>query len=158
MAEHGSTLGSGGVATEGGALSMFEEDESPLNSTINTTPLVDIMLVMLIIFLITVPVAVSLLEVELPTEENQVVQTRPENVNISVDATGNVYWNTVRMGDDEELLNRLRQSAVLVPQPEVHIRGDLNTDYSNVGKVVEAAQRAGIMKIGFITKAPVRGY
>jgi biopolymer transport protein ExbD len=160
MADSGlsSSLGGGGVAGAGGALSMVEDDESPLNSSINTTPLVDIMLVMLIIFLITVPVAVSLLEVELPMEENQVVQTRPENVNISVDAAGNVYWNTVRMGDDEELLNRLRQSAVLVPQPEVHIRGDLSTDYSNVGKVVESAQRAGIMKIGFITKAPVRGY
>jgi biopolymer transport protein ExbD len=153
-----STLGSGGTGGGSGALSMVEDEENALNSSINTTPLVDIMLVMLIIFLITVPVAVSLLEVELPVEENQVVQTKPENINISVDPTGNVYWGTIRMQNDEELLNRLRQSAVLVPQPEVHIRGDLNTDYSNVGKVVQSAQRAGIMKIGFITKAPVKGY
>lgn len=146
------------TAPEGSGLSMVEEEESPLNSTINTTPLVDIMLVMLIIFLITVPVAVSLVEVELPTEENQVVQTRPENLNISVDLTGEVYVNTVRMTSEEELMNRLRVAAVQVPQPEVHIRGDLNTEYLNVGKVVESAQRAGIMKIGFITKAPVRGF
>jgi biopolymer transport protein ExbD len=145
-------------ASSSSALSMVEDDESPLNSTINTTPLVDIMLVLLIIFLITVPVAVSLVEVQLPTEENQAVVTRPENVNISVDKTGTVFWNTIRIKSDEELLGRLREKAILVPQPEVHIRGDLNTEYLNVGKVVEAAQRAGIMKIGFITKAPPRGF
>lgn len=149
---------SGGPAGDGGALSMVEEDDSPLNSSINTTPLVDIMLVLLIIFLITVPVAVSVVPVDLPTEENQAVQARRENVNISVDTQGNVFWDTMRMRDEEELLNRFRQVAVLVPQPEVHIRGDLNTEYLNVGKVVQAAQRAGIMKVGFITKAPIREF
>lgn len=150
---------SGGPGGDGGsALSMVAEDESPLNSSINTTPLVDIMLVLLIIFLITVPVAVSVVPVELPTEENQAVQARRENVNIAVDTQGNIYWDMMRMRDEEELLNRFRQAAVLVPQPEVHIRGDLNTEYMNVGKVVQAAQRAGIMKIGFITKAPIREF
>lgn len=152
------SLGGGGVGGGGGALSMIEEEENALNSTINTTPLVDIMLVLLIIFLITVPVAVSIVKVQLPTERNQVVQTRPENVNISVDKLGNVYWNTRRIGSDEDLLNRLREKAVMVPQPEVHIRGDLNTEYNNVGKVVQLAERAGIMKIGFITKAPVQSF
>jgi biopolymer transport protein ExbD len=160
MAEaiQGSSTGSGGPGGEGGALSMMVEEESPLNSTINTTPLVDIMLVMLIIFLITVPVAVSLVPVEIPEEENRAVVTRPENINISVDTRGDVYWGLVRITDEEDLLRRFREAAVLVPQPEVHIRGDLNTEYLNVGKVVEAAQRAGIMKIGFITKAPPRAF
>jgi biopolymer transport protein ExbD len=140
-----------------GGIQLIEEEESPLNSTINTTPLVDIMLVMLIIFLITVPVVVGTVEVELPEERNQVVMTRPENVNLSVDTQGNVYWNQYRLPDDEELMSRLRQAAVIVPQPEVHIRGDQETEYHNVGRVVEAAQKAGIAKIGFITKKPGGG-
>jgi biopolymer transport protein ExbD len=139
-------------------IALVDEEETPLNSTINTTPLVDIMLVMLIIFLITVPVSISFVDVELPQERNQVVQTKPENVNISVDRDGNIYWNTIRIQDDSELANRLRDAAFKVPQPEVHVRGDLKTEYLNVGKVVEAAQRAGIMKIGFITKAPPTGF
>lgn len=139
-------------------IALVDEEDTPLNSTINTTPLVDIMLVMLIIFLITVPVAVSIVEVELPQEKIQAVQSKPENVNISVDVDGNIYWNTIRMTDDADLASRLRDAAFKVPQPEVHIRGDLATEYLNVGKVVEAAQRAGIMKIGFITKAPPTGF
>jgi len=138
-------------------ISLVEDDESPLNATINTTPLVDIMLVMLIIFLITVPVAVSLVEVELPEEHNVAVQTRKENVNISVDIDGNVYINTVRV-NEQELAARLAERAREDPQPEVHIRGDLTTEYFQVGKVVEAAQKAGIARIGFITKAPPLGY
>jgi biopolymer transport protein ExbD len=158
MSDLASSTGSGGPGGQGGALSMMVEEESPLNSTINTTPLVDIMLVMLIIFLITVPVAVSLVPVEIPEEENQAVVTRPENINVSVDTNGEVFIGLVRIPDEEELLQRFREAAVLVPQPEVHIRGDLNTEYLNVGKVVQAAQRAGIMKIGFITKAPPRDF
>ena len=138
-------------------ISLVEDDESPLNATINTTPLVDVMLVMLIIFLITVPVAVSLVKVELPKETNIAVQTRKENINLSVDVDGNVYLNTVRVSE-EQLATRLASRAREVPQPEVHIRGDLVTEYFNVGKVVQAAQKAGIMKIGFITKAKPEGY
>ena len=138
-------------------ISLVEEDENPLNSTINTTPLVDIMLVMLIIFLITVPVAVSLVKVELPKEKNVVVQTKKENINLSVNLDGNVYWNLVRV-TDEQLATRLATRAREIPQPEVHIRGDLLTEYYHVGKVVQMAQKAGIMKIGFITKAPPTGY
>jgi biopolymer transport protein ExbD len=147
------------MATESNAgIQLVEEEESPLNATINTTPLVDIMLVMLIIFLITVPVAVSIVKVELPKEKNQVVQTRPENLNISVDTDGNVFINRVRVSE-EELARRLAIAAPIQPQPEVHIRGDLLTEYYHVGRVVEAAQRAGILKIGFITKAPTpQGY
>jgi biopolymer transport protein ExbD len=155
------------MATDSNAgISLIEEEESALNASINTTPLVDIMLVMLIIFLITVPVAVSIVEVELPEERNLVVQTRPENVNISVVADGTVYVNTVRVSE-EELATRLARAArppgggappAGWVQPEVHIRGDLLTEYYHVGRVVEAAQKAGILKIGFITKAPPQGY
>jgi biopolymer transport protein ExbD len=137
----------------GAGIALVEEDETPLNSSINTTPLVDIMLVMLIIFLITVPVAVSLVEVKLPEERNQAVQTKPENINLSVDKDGTVYWNTIRV-DETELATKLAMEAPKQPQPEVHIRGDFDSEYHNVGRVVEAAQKAGILKIGFITKAP----
>jgi biopolymer transport protein ExbD len=146
------------MATESNAgIPLIEEEESPLNASINTTPLVDIMLVMLIIFLITIPVAVSIVKVDLPEERNLVVQTKPENINISVDTDGNVYVNTVRVSE-EELARRLAIAAPIQPQPEVHIRGDLLTEYYHVGRVVEAAQRAGILKIGFITKAPPQSY
>jgi biopolymer transport protein ExbD len=134
-------------------IALVEDDESPLNSTINTTPLVDIMLVMLIIFLITVPVAVSLVEVNLPEQRNLAVQTRKENINLSVDVDGNVWWNLTRVSE-QDLATRLAQQARVDPQPEVHIRGDLTTEYYQVGKVVQAAQNAGIARIGFITKVP----
>ena len=146
------------MATESNAgIQLVEEEESPLNSSINTTPLVDVMLVMLIIFLITVPVAVGIVEVELPDERNVVVESRPENVNISVIPDGTVYINTRRVSD-EVLATELATAARMVPQPEVHIRGDITTEYYHVGRVVEAAQRAGIMRIGFITKPPPQGY
>ncbi len=146
------------MASESNAgIQLVEEEESALNSSINTTPLVDIMLVMLIIFLITVPVAVGVVEVELPAERNVVVETRPENVNISVVPDGTVYINTRRVSE-EQLNTELATAARMVPQPEVHIRGDNNTEYYHVGRVVEAAQKAGIMRIGFITKPPPQGF
>jgi biopolymer transport protein ExbD len=146
------------MATESRAgIQLVEEEESALNSSINTTPLVDIMLVMLIIFLITVPVAVATVDVELPTERNLVVQTRPENVNIFIVPDGTVYINTRRVSA-ETLASELSTAARMVPQPEVHVSGDENTEYYHVGQVVEAAQKAGIMRIGFITKAPPQGY
>jgi biopolymer transport protein ExbD len=137
-------------------ISLVEEEESPLNSSINTTPLVDVMLVMLIIFLITIPVVVTQFKVALPTEQNQAVITRPENINLSVSVDGDIFWGTVRV-DEAELARRLAMEAPKQPQPEVHIKGDLGTEYHNVGRVVQAAQKAGILKIGFITKAPPKG-
>ncbi len=145
--------GMAGTTTGKGGASDAESDETPLNSEINTTPLVDIMLVMLIIFLITVPVVVGSIKVELPQEINQAIQTKPENINISVDASGQVYWNTTPV-DSAELARRLAEKAPVKPQPEVHIQGDGETEYLNVGRVVEAAQKAGIAKVGFITKIP----
>jgi biopolymer transport protein ExbD len=137
-------------------ISLVEEEDSPVNSSINTTPLVDIMLVLLIIFLITVPVAVGLVNVQLPQERNVVVQTRKENVNLAVSSDGSIYWNLAQVSEDQ-LAQRLAVSARQVPQPEVHIRGDLMTEYYQVGRVVAIAQKSGILKIGFITKAPPPG-
>jgi biopolymer transport protein ExbD len=126
-------------------------------SVINTTPLVDVMLVLLIIFLITIPVVTQSVPVTLPKEINQPNQTKPENVVIAVDAEGRIYWNTTPVDGSANLLDRLRGVATLSPQPEVHIRGDRTARYDSVGKVVAACQRAGIVKIGFITEPPVRG-
>jgi len=140
----------------GGGIQLVEEEASPLNSSINTTPLVDIMLVMLIIFLITIPVAVKSIEVDLPTERNQVVVPKRENVNLSVRADGAIYED-LRELTESQLAGRLARIARQNPQPEVHIRGDLTTPYFQVGRVVEIAQRAGILKVGFITKAPRPG-
>ena len=133
----------------------MEDDDKPM-SEINTTPLVDVMLVMLIIFLITIPVITQSVKVELPKAANIPTQTKPENINIAVDAEGNVYWNTSLVPTQEALLDRLKTIAVLDPQPEVHVRGDRATAYEHIGRVMVLAQRAGIMKIGFITE-PDRG-
>ena len=130
-------------------------DDDALMSQINTTPLVDVMLVLLIIFLITIPVVNSSILVSLPKESIQVRETRPENIVVSVDAAGGVYWFDTRL-DTQTLTQRLAQIAGMVPQPEVHIRGDLRADYESVGKVVLACQQAGIARIGFITEPPAR--
>ena len=130
-------------------------EDKPM-SEINTTPLVDVMLVMLIIFLITIPVITQSVKVDLPKAANIPTQTKPENINIAVDSEGNVYWNTSLVPTQEALLDRLKTIAVLDPQPEVHVRGDRATAYEHIGRVMVLAQRAGIMKIGFITE-PDRG-
>lgn len=130
--------------------------EEELNSTINTTPLVDIMLVVLIIFLITVPVVVHTVPVDLPKASNVPTQTKPENIVIAVEKDGSIFWNSALVPDTNVLFEKLKTIAVKVPQPEVHIRGDRLARYESVGKVVQACQRASIRKVGFITE-PVRG-
>lgn len=132
-----------------------EEDE--VVSSINTTPLVDVMLVLLIIFLITIPVAIHSVPVELPKESNVVTLTKPENVLLSVDREGQIFWNTQFLNDSNDLVERLKKVSVQSPQPEIHIRGDLDARYESIGKVVFACQRAGIVKVGFITEPPPRG-
>jgi biopolymer transport protein ExbD len=134
-----------------------EGGEGELNSTINTTPLVDVMLVMLIIFLITVPVVVQSVPVDLPKAVNVPTQTKPENIVIVVDKDGQVYWNLTPIADNRALLDRLKDAAQLRPQPEVHIRGDRRARYEHVGKVMLACQKAGIRKVGFITEPGVTG-
>ena len=128
--------------------------EDEVISTINTTPLVDVMLVLLIIFLITIPAIVQNVPVVLPAERNIVTQTKPENIVISINKDGDIFWNQQPMADVDALFEKLKVIAVLVPQPEVHIRGDENARYESVGKVVYTMQRASILKIGFITEPP----
>jgi biopolymer transport protein ExbD len=140
------------------AMSVGQADgEDEAISAINTTPLVDVMLVLLIIFLITVPVVRNSVPVQLPKERNEVRETKPENITISVDAQDHIYWNELRMANVNQLIDRLKKIAVLVPQPEVQIRGDAGGKYAGVGRVIYACQRAGISKIAFITEPPPRG-
>ena len=128
--------------------------EDEIISAINTTPLVDVMLVLLIIFLITIPVVTQSVAVTLPKEKNIVTQTKPENILISVSKDGDIYWNQQLIPDTDALFEKLKVVAVQIPQPEVHIRGDENARYESVGKVVYTCQRASIQKIGFITEPP----
>ena len=132
-----------------------EEDE--VVSAINTTPLVDIMLVLLIIFLITVPVVTTSIPVQLPKERNEIRETKPENIVLSVDQQGRIFWNDLRINGNAALIERLKKIAVLDPQPEVQIRGDGGANYDSIGRIIYACQRAGIAKVGFITEPPVRG-
>jgi biopolymer transport protein ExbD len=135
-------------------LANADGDEDEMNATINTTPLVDVMLVLLIIFLITIPVVTQSVQLELPKERNLPTQTKPENIVISVNRDGELYWGMEQLPDIETLVERLKKVAVKEPQPEVHIRGDGEVRYESVGRVVVAAQRAGIYKVGFITEPP----
>ena len=130
------------------------EGDDDLVSSINTTPLVDVMLVLLIIFLITIPVVLHMVALELPKERNQATQTKPDNISISVNREGDVFWGTTRITDNEELVRRLKEKSVLKPQPEVRIRGDLAARYEAIGRVVFDCQRAGIVKVGFIIEPP----
>jgi biopolymer transport protein ExbD len=132
------------------------EEEGEAISAINTTPLVDVMLVLLIIFLITIPVVTQSIALQLPQETNVPRQTKPENIEIAVTKDGDVYWGMQKVRDNDELVSRLKKIAVINPQPEVHIRGDLAGRYEFVGRVVFACQRAGILKIGFVTEPPAR--
>ncbi len=136
----------------GMSLQTSDDYEDHVVSDINTTPLVDVMLVLLIIFLITIPVVTSSIQVELPKERNVPTQTKPENVILAVDRDGEVYWNTMHIENQNALVERLKKVSVLDPQPEVHIRGDLNVRFESIGRVVVAAQRAGILRLGFITE------
>jgi len=129
-------------------------DEDAVMSEINTTPLVDVMLVHLIIFLITSPVVLHLQKINLPIETNQVVKTTPEDVNIVVNKDGEMYWNQKHLANTDELFDFLAKESVKVPQPEVKIRGDQQTRYEAIGRVLYTAQRAGIQKVGFITEPP----
>ena len=131
-----------------------DSGEEQLNNSINTTPLVDVMLVLLIIFLITIPVVTQSVKLELPKERNLPTQTKPENIIIAVNRDGEAYWGLERMADNEALVRRLKIEAVKEPQPEVHIRGDSEVRYESVGRIVVDCQRAGIFKVGFILEPP----
>jgi biopolymer transport protein ExbD len=134
-----------------------EHDEAELNTTINTTPLVDVMLVLLIIFLVTIPVIVKVTPVALPNYRNVVTITKPENIVIAVTADEGIYYNNqpVQISDlKDRLVAALRraQAAGAKDFPEVHIRGDKNVRFEAVGRVILACQEAGILKVGFLTE------
>ncbi len=132
-------------------------DGDDVVSAINTTPLVDVMLVLLIIFLITIPVVVHTVPVHLPKERNQPRQIKPQTVTITIDRSGEVFWGAQRLADNDALLGRLKAAAVKVPQPDVQIRGDMDARYEGIGKVVLDCQRAGIAKVGFVIQPPANG-
>ena len=138
------------------AIGSPDGGEDEVNSTINTTPLVDVMLVLLIIFLITVPVVTHTIPVKLPSERNQLFKTHIEDVDLSVNKDGDIFWCQKKLSDTNELLEKLKVVSVLTPQPEVHIRGDQNARYEFVGKVILTAQRAGIAKVGFVLEPPAK--
>jgi biopolymer transport protein ExbD len=123
-------------------------------SEINTTPLVDVMLVLLIIFLITVPVINTSVVVRLPRQANQLQQGEAQAVLISVDALGGIYWYDSRIQGMQTLAERLREVAAHQPQPPIHIRGDARADYAAVARVLQAAQAAGLARVGFVTEPP----
>src|SRR5512146_1062667 len=124
------------------AMNIQDSGEEPsVMATINTTPLVDVMLVLLIIFLITIPVITKTVPVKLPNANNIPTQTKPQDITIAVDAAGNVFWNDKMIPDRNQLLTLIEQQAVRVPQPEIHIRGDLNASYKSIGHVLHELPR-----------------
>jgi biopolymer transport protein ExbD len=134
-----------------------DEGEDAVMSTINTTPLVDVMLVLLIIFLITIPVVTTSIPVTLPKERVEVRESKPENIIISVDKVGGIFYYDARVRSVDALVDKLKKVSQLKPQPEVQVRGDLAAQYEGVGKVLLACQRAGIVKVAFITEPPPLG-
>jgi biopolymer transport protein ExbD len=134
------------------SVSIGEDEEQSLNSTINTTPLVDVMLVLLIIFLITIPVINKQVPVKLPNAVNIPTQTKPENITIAVDKSGQIFWNNGPLANSQALIDKVKEVAVRKPQPEIHIRADRDVRYEYVGKVMYAIQRGGVVKVGFITE------
>jgi biopolymer transport protein ExbD len=132
------------------AFGTQDETDEVMNE-INMTPLVDVMLVLLIIFMITVPVMKHSVNVDLPSASSQPQDAKPETVRLSVDAQGQYWWNESQVGD-QALPPMLQAAAAKRPQPELHIRGDKNVRYERVAQAMAAAQQAGLHKIGFITE------
>jgi biopolymer transport protein ExbD len=139
------------------AMAVGPASDDEVISAINTTPLVDVMLVLLIIFLITIPVVTTSIPVSLPKERVEVRESKPENVIISVDTSGNIYWYDAKLANVDALVTKLKVVSTKKPQPEVQIRGDMAARYEGVGKVLLACQRAGITKVAFITEPPPLG-
>ena len=132
------------------AFGAMEEIDDVMNE-INMTPLVDVMLVLLIIFIITVPVMKHAVNIDLPRATNIVQDIKPESIRLSVNADGAYFWNEQKI-DDSALPALLKAGAAKTPQPDLHIRGDKAVRYERVAEAMAAAQQAGIKKIGFITE------
>lgn len=127
------------------------DDTDEVMNEINMTPLVDVMLVLLIIFIITVPVMKHAVNIDLPRASNQVLDAKPQTIRLSVDASGQYFWNETPTSD-EAVMQQLKTAAAQSPQPELHIRGDKAVRYERVAQAIAAAQQAGVKKIGFITE------
>ena len=132
------------------AFGTQDEPDEVMNE-INMTPLVDVMLVLLIIFIITIPVMKHSVNIDLPRATNQPQDVKPETIRLSVDAKGDYYWNENRV-EEANLVPMLKAEAAKEPQPELHIRGDKDVRYERVAQIMSAAQQAGVRKIGFITE------
>ncbi|AON52995.1 ExbD/TolR family protein [Herbaspirillum seropedicae] len=132
------------------AMGSLSDSDDDFNPEINTTPLVDVMLVLLIIFIITIPVMNHAVKIDLPKASSQPDQVKPESINLSIDASGNVFWNEEKI-DSGELSLRIAAAAQKQPQPELHLRAERTTQYEKVAQVMSAAQSGGLAKIGFVT-------
>ena len=128
-----------------------QDDTDEVMNEINMTPLVDVMLVLLIIFIITVPVMKHAVNIDLPRATNQPQDTKPQTIRLSVDEKGQYFWNETPTSD-EAIQLQLKAAAAMSPQPELHIRGDKAVRYERVAQAMAAAQQAGVKKIGFITE------
>lgn len=128
-------------------------DEDDFNPEINTTPLVDVMLVLLIIFIMTIPVMNHAVKLDLPRAANQPNEVKPETINVSIDAAGQIYWNNEVL-DETQLALRIADASKVTPQPELHLRAERTTPYEKVAQVMAAAQSGGLSKMGFVTEAP----
>lgn len=133
------------------AMGSLSDSDDDFNPEINTTPLVDVMLVLLIIFIMTIPVMNHAVKIDLPRATNQPDQVKPESINLSIDAAGKVYWND-QVVDRNELQLRIATAAEKEPQPELHLRAERTTEYEKIAQVMAAAQSGGLGKIGFVTE------
>jgi biopolymer transport protein ExbD len=138
------------------AMNVAQDDEDEVIASINTTPLVDVMLVLLIIFLITIPVVTHTVPLQLPKETVTPLQTKPDAVEVAVNKDGKLFWNEKQI-DNGTLLEKLKSVSVQQPQPEVHVRGDQETRFEFIGRVITTCERAGIAKVSFVTQPPERG-
>jgi biopolymer transport protein ExbD len=129
-----------------------DNDDNEMLSEINMVPLIDVMLVLLIVFIITVPVMKHAVNIDLPRASNEKELVKPETVRLSVDADGAYFWNEQKLADDNELQGHLAAAAAQEPQPDLHIRGDRAVRYERVAQAMAAAQQAGVKKIGFVTE------
>ncbi|WP_050461740.1 ExbD/TolR family protein [Herbaspirillum autotrophicum] len=132
------------------AMGSLSDSDDDFNPEINTTPLVDVMLVLLIIFIITIPVMNHAVKIDLPRATNQPDETKPQNINLSIDADGKIFWNEEQI-DNNQLTMRITEAAKKEPQPELHLRAERTTQYEKVAQVMAAAQSGGLSKIGFVT-------
>ncbi len=124
---------------------------------INTTPLVDVMLVLLVIFIITAPLLTHAIKLDLPNAAAPAAAEKPETVTLSIDGAGRLFWNDQPLADDAALVERFSAAATRTPQPELHLRADRETRYQRIAQVMSAAQQAGIAKIGFVTDPAAQG-